>query len=83
MLVLSLLAVPLAVAWRCSWSRWSSPGPRVLWEATRSATPVLLACAAGAFVLANAIVARQDDAEMSGNRVLRWPRWRWRSSSCR
>ena len=45
-------------------------GPQVLWEATRSATPVLLTCAAGAWVLANAIL-RDEDAGMSGNRVLR------------
>jgi len=42
----------------------------VLWEATRSATPVLLACAAGAFVLANAIV-REDDTDMTRSPVMR------------
>jgi hypothetical protein len=42
----------------------------VLWDATRSATPLLLACAAGSFVLVNAI-ARQDDAAMTRSRVMR------------
>jgi len=45
-------------------------GPQVLWEATRSATPLLLACAAGSFVLASAIL-RQDDAAMTRNRAMR------------
>src|SRR5690606_39490088 len=43
----------------------------VLWEATRSATPVLLTCAAGAFTLANTIL-RQDDAEMPRAPLMRW-----------
>jgi hypothetical protein len=46
-------------------------GPQVRWDATRSATPILLLCAAGAWVLANAILRDADD-EMSGNRVLSW-----------
>jgi hypothetical protein len=43
----------------------------VLWDATRSATPILLLCAAGAWLLANAIL-RDSDGEMSRNRVLHW-----------
>ncbi|MFN6936250.1 MAG: DUF4153 domain-containing protein, partial [Tsuneonella sp.] len=45
-------------------------GPEVLWQATRRATPILLMCAAGAWVLANATL-RDDDESMSGNRLLR------------
>jgi hypothetical protein len=70
MLVLSLLAVPLAVALVVFLGAMVVSGPDVLWEATRSATPVLLACAAGAWVLTNAIV-RDDDSEMSRNVVMR------------
>jgi hypothetical protein len=69
-LVLSLLAVPVAVALVLFLLAMIVSGPQVLWEATRSATPVLLMCAAGAFVLANTIL-RQDDAEMPRARVMR------------
>lgn len=68
--VLSLLAVPLAAGLALFLVAMAVSGPQVLWEATRSATPVLLACAAGGWVLANAIL-RDEDAAMSGNRVLR------------
>jgi hypothetical protein len=70
MLVLSLLAVPLALALVVFLGAMVVSGPDVLWEATRSATPILLACAAGAWVLTNAIV-RDDDTEMSRNLVMR------------
>ena len=70
MTVLSLLAVPLAAGLALFLVAMVVSGPEVLWEATRSATPVLLLCAAGAWVLANAIL-RDEDAAMSGNRVLR------------
>jgi len=70
LLVASLLAVPLAVGLVVFLLATAVSGPQVLWEATRSATPLLLACAAGAFVLASAIV-RQDDEAMSRNRVMR------------
>jgi hypothetical protein len=70
LLVLSLLAVPLAVGLIVFLLATAISGPQVLWEATRSATPLLLTCAAGAFVLASAIL-RQDDAEMTRNRVMR------------
>src|SRR5690606_17932214 len=69
-LVLSLLAVPVAVALVLFLLAMIVSGPQVLWEATRSATPVLLMCAAGAFALANTIL-RQDDAEMPRARVMR------------
>ena len=70
MTVLSLLAVPLAAGLALFLVAMVISGPDVLWEATRSATPVLLTCAAGAWLLANAIL-RDDDASMSGSRVLR------------
>ena len=69
-LVLSLLAVPVAAALALFLAAMLVSGPQVLWQATRSATPVLLACAAGAFVLANTIL-RADDTEMPVNRALR------------
>ena len=69
-LVLSLLAVPVAAALVLFLLSMVVSGPEVLWQATRSATPVLLACAAGAFALANTIL-RQDDAEMPRSRVMR------------
>jgi hypothetical protein len=70
LLVLSLLAVPLAVGLVVFLLATAVSGPQVLWEATRSATPVLLTCAAGAFVLTCTIV-RQDDAAMTGSRTMR------------
>lgn len=70
LLVLSLLAVPLALGLTVFLLATVISGPQVLWDATRSATPVLLSCAAGAWVLASAIV-RYDDAAMSRNRVMR------------
>lgn len=70
MLVLSLLAVPLAAGLVIFLLATAVSGPQVLWEVTRSATPVLLTCAAGAFLLANAIV-RNDDEAMSRSRVMR------------
>jgi len=70
LLVASLLAVPLAVGLVIFLLATAVSGPQVLWDATRSATPLLLACAAGAFVLTNA-VARQSDEAMTGSRVMR------------
>jgi hypothetical protein len=70
LLVLSLLAVPLAVGLVIFLLASAISGPQVLWEATRNATPTLLACAAGAFVLAS-VILRQDDAAMTRNRVMR------------
>lgn len=70
LLVLSLLAVPLALGLVAFLGASAISGPRVLWEATRSATPILLACAAGAFALTSAIL-RQDDAAMTRNRAMR------------
>jgi hypothetical protein len=70
LLVLSLIAVPLAVGLVVFLLATSISGPHVLWEATRNATPILLTCAAGAFVLTSVIV-RQDDPAMTGSRLMR------------
>jgi hypothetical protein len=69
LLVLSLLAVPLAVGLVIFLLASAISGPQVLWEATRNATPTLLACAAGAFVLAR-VILRQSDEAMTRNRVM-------------
>lgn len=70
MVVMSILGVPLAAGLALFLVAMVVSGPDVLWQATRSATPVLLLCAAGAWLLANAIV-RDEDAQTSSNRVLR------------
>ncbi|MEM1052374.1 MAG: DUF4153 domain-containing protein [Pseudomonadota bacterium] len=70
LLVLSILAVPLAVALLLFLLAVLVSGIDVLWAATQSATPLLLAIAVGCFVLANAVV-RDDDEEASNSRVLR------------
>jgi len=70
LLVLSILAVPLAVALVIFLFAVLVSGIDVLWEATRSATPLLLSVAVGCFVLANAVV-RDDDGDMGQSRVLR------------
>lgn len=70
MLVLSLLAVPLAVALVLFLIALLLSGIDVLWDATESATPLLLACAVGSFVLVNAVV-RDTDAAASGSRIQR------------
>lgn len=71
MLVLSILAVPLAAGLALFLAAMIVSGPEVLWDATRSASPVLLLCSAGAWLLANVIV-RGGDADMVGSRALRW-----------
>ncbi|KEO90325.1 hypothetical protein EH31_09555 [Erythrobacter longus] len=70
LLVLSILAVPLAVALVIFLLAVLVSGIDVLWEATKSATPLLLSVAVGCFVLANAVV-RDDDEEASKSQVLR------------
>ena len=66
MLVFSLLAVPFALAIAFFLFILIASGGSALWDATDSATPVLLACALGCFVLANAVV-RDDDEARSDN----------------
>lgn len=70
MLVFSLIAVPLALAVALFLVAVIFSGIDVLWEATRSATPMLLAIAAASFVLVNAVL-RDSDGNASGSRVMR------------
>ncbi|MCL6250957.1 DUF4153 domain-containing protein [Altererythrobacter sp. KTW20L] len=70
LIVLSLLAVPLALALAVFLVALAASGGQALWDATDAATPVLLTCAVGCFVLANSIV-RDDGEAISRNRVLR------------
>ncbi|MFC3098547.1 DUF4153 domain-containing protein [Alteraurantiacibacter palmitatis] len=70
LIVLSLLAVPLALALVVFLVALLASGGQALWDATDSATPVLLACAVGCFVLTNAIM-RDDDVATSRSRILR------------
>ncbi|NTZ42268.1 DUF4153 domain-containing protein [Altererythrobacter sp. SALINAS58] len=71
LLLLSLLAVPVAVALVLFLAAMVISGPDVLWAATSSATPILLALAAGSFILVNAVIRDADDA-MRSSRVVRW-----------
>ena len=70
LLVLSLLAVPLALALIVFLVALLASGGQALWDKTDAATPVLLACAVGCFVLANAIV-RDDEDAITGNTLMR------------
>ncbi|QPC99311.1 DUF4153 domain-containing protein [Qipengyuania soli] len=70
LLVFSLLAVPMAAALTLFLLSVALSGLDVLWEATRSATPLLLSCAVGCFVLANSVL-RDADAAASQSRVMR------------
>ena len=68
--VFSLLAVPVALAVVVFLAAVVVSGPGVLWDATDSATPLLLAIAAGSFVLVNAVI-RDDPRGMSANPAMR------------
>ncbi len=70
LLVFSLIAVPLAAALVLFLVAVLLSGIDVLWEATRSATPLLLAMASGSFVLVNAVV-RDSAEEASESRAMR------------
>jgi len=71
LLVLSILALPLAIAIAVFLGAVVVSGPSVLWNATDSATTVLLSIAIGAYMLANAVL-RDRDADMIGGAVLKW-----------
>lgn len=68
--VFSLLAVPVALAVVVFLAAVVISGPSVLWDATDSSTPILLAMAAGSFVLINAVI-HEDANTMSANPALR------------
>lgn len=69
MLVFALLAVPFALAILIFLVILIFSGGGALWEATDSATPLLLTCAVGCFILTNAVV-RDDDEHRSGSAVM-------------
>ncbi|MEL1249446.1 DUF4153 domain-containing protein [Aurantiacibacter gilvus] len=69
LVVFSLLAVPFGFAIAVFLVFLLLSGGSALWDATDSATPVLLTCALGCFVLANAVV-RDDDEARSDNVVM-------------
>lgn len=71
LLVLALIAVPLAVALTIFLLAVATSGLDVLWSATNSATPLLLALAAGSFVLVNAVLRDRDEAA-SASRAMRY-----------
>lgn len=68
MLVAGILAVPMAFAIAVFIIAALFSGLDVLWEATDSATPLLLTMSAGSFILIHAII-RDDDEEMSQSRI--------------
>jgi len=70
LLVLSILAIPLAIALVIFLIMVLVSGLDVLWEATASATPLLLSIAIGCFVLTHSVV-RGDDEEASHSGILR------------
>jgi hypothetical protein len=57
-LVLFLVALPFT-------------GLGALWQATKATTPILLSCAIGALILANAVIGNGEEEEAT-NPVLRW-----------
>lgn len=69
LLVLSLLAIPLAAALFVFLAVLVFTGGQALWETSKDGTAILLACAAGCFIFTNAII-RDDDAARSKNRVM-------------
>lgn len=68
LLVFSLLAVPFGFAIAVFLVFLLLSGGSALWDATDSATPILLTCALGCFVLTNSVV--RDDNEASSDNVV-------------
>ncbi|MFN4096099.1 MAG: DUF4153 domain-containing protein [Sphingomonas sp.] len=71
MLVLGVLAPVLAVGLGLFLIALPFTGLQPLWEATKSTTPILLACSVGALLLVNAVIGNGGD-DAPRNRVLRW-----------
>jgi len=69
--ILSVLAPVLAVGLVLFVLSLPFTGLDALWDQTRATTPILLACVAGAFILANAVIGTAPEEE-SRNPVLRW-----------
>lgn len=70
MIVLSVLAPVLAIGLVVFLLSLPFTGLDRLWETTSATTPILLGCAAGAFILANAVIGNGID-DRSENRILR------------
>ncbi len=68
--VLSVLAPVLAIGLLLFLAALPFTGLSALWEATKSTTPILLACVIGAFVLVNAVLGDGDEDDRG--RVLHW-----------
>jgi hypothetical protein len=69
LIVLSMLAIPLAAALVVFLVALLASGGQALWDTTEAATPILLVCALGSFVLSNAVI-RDDDEARSSNRFM-------------
>ena len=69
LIILSILAPPLAIGLVLFLVLLLFTGLDTLWDATEATTPILLACAAGAMILANAII-RNNNEEASDSQVL-------------
>jgi len=69
--VLSVLAPVLAVGLLVFLAALPFTGLAPLWQATKSTTPILLACVIGALILANAVIGDAPEDESRGT-VLRW-----------
>lgn len=69
--VLSVLAPVLGIALILFIVSLPFTGLNNLWEATKSTTPILMACVIGALILANTVIGHGSDDEAK-NPVLRW-----------
>ncbi|MDG2532274.1 DUF4153 domain-containing protein [Sphingomonas sp. HITSZ_GF] len=70
-IVLAVLAPVLAVGLALFLIALPFTGVQALWDATSATTPLLLACAAGALILTNVVIGRED-ADERRNPALRY-----------
>jgi len=70
-IVLAVLAPVLAIGLGLFLIALPFTGVQALWDATSETTPLLLACAAGALILANVVIGRED-ADERRNPLLRY-----------
>jgi len=70
LIVLSILAPPLAMGLTVFLVLLLFTGLDTLWDATKATTPILLCCAAGAVLLVNAVIRNRPEDE-SGSPLLR------------
>ncbi|MFS2109144.1 DUF4153 domain-containing protein [Sphingomonas sp. Sphisp140] len=70
-IVLAVLAPVLAIGLGLFLIALPFSGVQALWDATSETTPLLLACAAGALILANVVIGRED-ADERRNPLLRY-----------